>query len=338
MKLSTPIYIAPSEWHIGYEDKVLMLGSCFADNVAAKMGEYYFQVTANPFGTLYNPLSIANALMLHEVPELVEYGGLWHSMYHHGECSAADKEMVAARCRESIRVLQTAFREANVVIVTFGTAWVYERDGQVVANCHKMPADRFARRRLGVEEVVSVWLPIVEAYPDKRFIFTVSPIRHIKDGLHENQLSKATLLLAIDKLVEKQNIPISRTPSYAGSPQAEYSGVLLRGQGESVVQSFPSYEILLDELRDYRFYADDMVHPTPLAINYIWERFVDTYMTSDTQFEMRLLHQLYLDRHHTLLHPDSPEVVKFIHQLHEKETALGARYPWILTNQQYVSK
>lgn len=308
MKWSTPIYIAPSEWHIRYEDKVLMLGSCFADNVAAKMGEYYFQVTANPFGTLYNPVSIANALMLHEVPELVEYGGLWHSMYHHGECSAADKETAAARCGESIRVLQTALREANVVIVTFGTAWVYERDGQVVANCHKMPADRFARRRLGVEEVVSVWLPIVEAYPDKRFIFTVSPIRHIKDGLHENQLSKGTLLLAVEQIVSAHS---------GGAGRACY---------------FPSYEIMVDELRDYRFYADDMVHPTPLAINYIWERFVETYMTQDTQQEMRALHQLYCDRHHTLLHPESAESVRFVQRLEEKKAALGVRYPWVLTD------
>lgn len=314
MNWSTPVHIAPSEWHIGYADKVLMLGSCFADNIAAKMGEYYFQVTTNPFGTLYNPLSIANALSLQEPPELVEYGGLWHSMYHHGECSAADKETTAARCRESMRVMQTAFREASVVIITFGTAWVYERDGRVVANCHKMPANLFTRRRLGVEEIAAVWQPIVENNPDKHFIFTVSPIRHIKDGLHENQLSKGTLLLAIEQTVS----------------------ALSGGVGRACY--FPSYEIMVDELRDYRFYADDMVHPTPLAVNYIWERFVGTYMDKETQQEMCTLHQLYLDRHHTLLHPDSPEAVKFIHQLHEKETALGARYPWILTNQQYVSK
>ena len=308
MKWSTPVHIEPSEWHIGYDDKVLLLGSCFADNVAAKMGEYYFQVTANPFGTLYNPVSIANALMLREVPELVEYGGLWHSMYHHGVCSAADKEEAVARCRESIRVLQTVFREASMVIVTFGTAWVYERGGEVVANCHKMPADRFVRRRLGVEEIVRVWQPIVAAHTDKHFIFTVSPIRHIKDGLHENQLSKCTLLLAIEQIV---------SACTGGTGRACY---------------FPSYEIMMDELRDYRFYADDMVHPTPLAIQYIWERFADIYMTKETQQEMRALHQLYSDRHHTLLHPDSAESVRFTQRLKEEEKALGVRYPWILTD------
>ncbi len=305
---TTPVYIAPSNWHIGYADKVLLLGSCFADNVAAKMEEYYFQVTANPFGTLYNPVSIANALMLQEVPELVEYGGLWHSMYHHGECSAADKDAAIGRCRESIRVLQTAFRKASVVIVTFGTAWVYEYGGEVAANCHKMPANLFARRRLGVEETVRVWQPIVAAHPDKHFIFTVSPIRHIKDGLHENQLSKSTLLLAVEQIMSACS---------EGAGRACY---------------FPSYEIMMDELRDYRFYADDMVHPTPLAVNYIWERFVEIYMTKETQQEMHALHQLYCDRHHTLLHPESAESVRFAQRLKEKEAALGVRYPWILTD------
>lgn len=303
MNLSTPIHITPSTWHIGYNDRLLMLGSCFADNVAAKMGEYYFRVTANPFGTLYNPLSIAETWHLQEVPDLVEWGGLWHSMFHHGDYSASDRNVAHSRCGKSIEVLQKAIRESNVVIITFGTAWVYEQHGRVVANCHKMPASQFTRRRLGVEEIVSVWQPIITAYRDKHFIFTVSPIRHVKDGLHENQLSKATLLLAVERLVQATGC------SY-----------------------FPAYEILLDELRDYRFYADDMLHPTPLAINYIWERFLQTYMATDTQSEMRTLHQLYRDKHHTLLHPDSPESQQFIRQLQSREVALAETYPWILTH------
>lgn len=301
---TTPIYIKPSDWHIGYPDRVLMLGSCFADSIAEKMQQYYFQVTANPFGTLYNPMSIANAIRLHEVPTLVEWGGLWHSMYHHGSFSDVNREHVAKHCAESIRVLQQALTDAGVVIITFGTAWVYEQDGTIVANCHKMPQDNFSRRRLSVEEIVETWQPLVEAYKDKHFIFTVSPIRHIKDGLHENQLSKATLLLAVEKLNRQ-----------AGS---DY---------------FPSYEILLDELRDYRFYADDMLHPSPVAVQYIWERFVQTYMTADTQNEMQTLHQLYLDRHHTLLHPESTESQRFIQRLQEKEQQLSTRYPWIKTCQ-----
>ena len=188
------------------------------------------------------------------------------------------------------------------MIITFGTAWVYEQDGVVVANCHKIPADRFTRRRLTVNEIVSAWQPIISANPDKHFIFTVSPIRHIKDGLHENQLSKATLLLAIAQLADNQSVSI------------DY---------------FPSYEILLDELRDYRFYADDMLHPSSVAVNYIWERFVSAYMSAATQQEMHPLHQLYLDRHHTLLHPDSPASRIFLSRLEQNLTTLRSRYPWI---------
>lgn len=300
IKLSTPVNIAPPAWHIEYADKLLMLGSCFADNVAAKMAEYYFQVTANPFGTLYNPLSIARAWCLNKMPELVEWNGLWHSMYHHGDFSAHDQSIAYARCQASVAALQQAIREADTVIITFGTAWVYEQNGAVVANCHKMPASWFTRRRLTVEEIVAEWQPIVAAYPDKHFIFTVSPIRHLKDGLHQNQLSKATLLLAAEQLAQE--------------PRCAY---------------FPSYEILLDELRDYRFFADDMIHPTPLAINYIWERFVQTYMTSDTRSEMNTLHQLYLNRHHTILHPDSPESGRFLRQVQQDTAALAVKYPWI---------
>lgn len=302
MNFTTPIHIPAADKPIAYTDHILLLGSCFADNIAAKLAEYYFQITANPFGTLYNPLSIAQALSLQQVPELVEWGGLYHSMYHHGAFSSSDRLQTGQNIRQSIDCLQRAFAEASVVIITFGTAWVYEQDGVVVANCHKIPADRFTRRRLSVEEIVSAWQPVLSAHSDKHFIFTVSPIRHIKDGLHENQLSKATLLLAIAQLAENQSVSI------------DY---------------FPSYEILIDELRDYRFYANDMLHPSSVAVNYIWERFVSTYMSSATQQEMHPLHQLYLDRHHTLLHPDSPASRIFLSRLEQNLTTLRSRYPWI---------
>lgn len=302
MNFTTPIHIPAADKPIAYTDHILLLGSCFADNIAAKLAEYYFQITANPFGTLYNPLSIAQALSLQQVPELVEWGGLYHSMYHHGAFSSPDRLQTGQNIRRSIDCLQRAFAEASVVIITFGTAWVYEQNGVVVANCHKIPADRFTRRRLSVEEIVSAWQPVLSAHSDKHFIFTVSPIRHIKDGLHENQLSKATLLLAIAQLAENQSV---------------------------LIDYFPSYEILIDELRDYRFYADDMLHPSSVAVNYIWERFVSTYMSAATQQEMHPLHQLYLDRHHTLLHPDSPASRIFLSRLEQNLTALRSRYPWI---------
>ena len=283
MKLQTIVDIAPSEWKIGYEDKILMLGSCFSDEIGEQMQQRYLPVTCNPFGTLYNPLSIAQALQQTEVPPLVEWDGLFHAMSHHGAFSRATKDEAEAAVQSSIETMQRALSEATVVIVTFGTAWVYEEERtdhtwSVVGNCHKLPADHFRRRRLSVEEIVAAWQPIIARYPDKHWLFTVSPIRHIKDGLHENQLSKATLLMAIEQIINHK-FEITNTISY-----------------------FPSYEILLDELRDYRFYADDLVHPSSLAVNYIWERFVDTFCTNQTKNELVLQHKRWKHEHHIPLH------------------------------------
>ena len=301
MKLYTSVDIASSARKIGYNNKILLVGSCFADNIGAKLGAYYFQTTVNPLGTLYNPASIALAITdsRHPIPDsrLIYHNGLWHSMMHHGTFSGKDKAAVQARCLDGYERLQRALKEATTVIVTFGTAWVYEMDGQVVANCHKLPANRFTRKCLAVDEIVEMWQPIVASMPDKYWIFTVSPIRHVKDGLHANQVSKAILLQAVDEL------------------------------GQSY---FPSYEIMMDELRDYRFYAEDMVHPSQVAVEYIWQRFVETYMTEDTRGEMRTLHQLWQDRHHRLLHPDSEEAERFRLHVEKQMVALKERYPWII--------
>ena len=278
MKLQTIVDIEPSAWKIGYEDRILMVGSCFSDEIGAQMQERYLNVTCNPFGTLYNPLSIAQALTMTDTPELIEHDGLWHSMAHHGAFSRATKEEAEQAVRASIETMQKALNEATVVIVTFGTAWVYEMNGAIVGNCHKLPERCFNRRRLSVEEIVEAWKPILAQYPDKKWLFTVSPIRHIRDGLHENQISKATLLQAVEQLVLNSSpSPVTR-------------------------QYFPSYEIMLDELRDYRFYADDLVHPSSLAVNYIWERFVDTFCTPQTKNELVLQHKRWKHEHHLPLH------------------------------------
>lgn len=308
--LLTKVVVPNSGRKIGYNDKLLLLGSCFADNIGEKFGAHYFQMLSNPYGTLYNPASIAailspiaNSQSPISNPPIIEWGGLWHSMLHHGSFSHSNRAQVLLRCEQSRELLRAFLQEATVVIVTFGTAWVYEYDGKVVSNCHKMPANQFVRRRLTMEEIVAMWQPLLEAMPDKHWIFTVSPIRHIKDGLHENQLSKAILLQAVEELVNKAN-----------SDKVGY---------------FPSYEILLDELRDYRFFAEDMVHPSPVAVEYIWQRFVDTYMTADTQNEMRTLYQLWRDRHHRFLHPESDEAQLFTQQIKTRLQLLQSRYPWL---------
>ena len=286
MKLQTTIEIKPSEWKIGYEDKILMLGSCFSDEIGRQMEERKMAVTCNPFGTLYNPLSIAQAIQKTELPALIEHDGLWHSMAHHGAFSRATKAEAEKAVKDSIMMMQRALEEATVVIVTFGTAWVYEltdermkelTNERIVGNCHKMPEKNFTRRRLSVEEIVDAWQPILAQNPDKKWLFTVSPIRHIRDGWHENQLSKATLLMAVDQMVNST------------WPNGKW-------------HYFPSYEILLDELRDYRFYADDLVHPSGMAVEYIWERFCETFCTSQTINAMNIAHKEWKFDHHRPLH------------------------------------
>ena len=304
--LFMPVQIPASSWKIGYDDQILLMGSCFADSMCAKLHEHYFRVEGNPFGVLYNPASIAIAIEMArksqtiEDKDLVEHGGLWHSMAHHGVFSDVDMAVVLDKCNGSIVALRQALENATVITITFGTAWVYEYAGKVVGNCHKIPANQFVRRRMTVEEIVATWQPLVEAMPDKKWLFTVSPIRHVKDGLHENHINKGILLQAVEQLTKQTGC------SY-----------------------FPAYEIMLDELRDYRYYAEDMVHPSSMAVEYIWQRLVETYMTADTQAEMKTLHQLWRDEHHRFIHPDSIEAKRFLERLGQKKHELQEDYPWI---------
>ena len=304
--LFMPVQIPASSWKIGYDDQILLMGSCFADSMCAKLHEHYFRVEGNPFGVLYNPASIAMAIEMArksqtiEDKDLVEHGGLWHSMAHHGVFSDIDMAVVLDKCNGSIVALRQALENATVITITFGTAWVYEYAGKVVGNCHKIPANQFVRRRMTVEEIVATWQPLVEAMPDKKWLFTVSPIRHVKDGLHENHINKGILLQAVEQLTKQTGC------SY-----------------------FPAYEIMLDELRDYRYYAEDMVHPSAMAVEYIWQRLVETYMTADTQAEMKILHQLWRDEHHRFIHPDSMEAKRFLERLGQKKHELQEDYPWI---------
>ena len=251
---------------IGLADSFQLWGSCFADNIGRLLTENKFSCDLNPFGTLYNPLSIATAIRQvitgkeYTAKDLSYGNGLWFSYMHHGIFASTDKET----CLQEInhRIIQSAYflKKADYILLTWGSAWVYQLRSthQIVGNCHKMPDREFTRSRLEVDEIVAEYALLIQEIhlinPNARFLFTVSPIRHAKDGMHGNQLSKSTLLLAIDKLCEQFQ-------------ECQY---------------FPSYEIMMDELRDYRFYADDMLHPSSLAISYIWQRFSETYFTPTT--------------------------------------------------------
>ncbi len=290
MNFRTIIDIPHTKQELTYNDHFLLLGSCFSDNIAQKLAAHAFSVVANPFGTLYNPLSIAKMIEVctsdttQSSPLMGgQEGGLHFSFLHHGSFSHADHAVFEQNIASSIQQGREALQTATTIIITFGTAWVYERNGEVVSNCHKLPEKEFTRRRLTVEEIVSTWQPIVEDFiaQGKRIIFTVSPIRHKRDGFHQNQLSKATLLLAIEALLQ-HSLP-------------------LKGESEGATY-FPAYEIVLDELRDYRFFAEDMVHPSAVAVDYIWERFGDTFFSAATRETMRLRLKEYKHAQHRPLH------------------------------------
>ena len=271
MQLTTPVETILSPLRIDHSTPLLLLGSCFSDEVGTRLKQAGFNVLCNPFGTLYNPLSIALALR-HAVEDceigsewLVHADGLWHSWMHHSRFSHPEQDACIARCNQSIHQTHQFLNQQPVLIVTFGTAYSFflhtdsvapPMQGQVVANCHKLPAAMFTRRRITLEEIAAAWQPFTTLHP---IVFTVSPIRHMADGAHGNQLSKSTLLLSVEQLLNF-------------CPDWHY---------------FNSYEILMDELRDYRFYARDMCHPSDLAVDIIWQQFQDTYMSPATQQRCR---------------------------------------------------
>lgn len=307
----TIIDCEPSSQTITHKDKVSLIGSCFTDNIGKKLQEHKFMADLNPFGIIYNPSSVKNSIeALIQEKEFTEndlfyHNERWNSFLHHGDFSNYDK----ATCLKTIneRIVNSAkhLRESSFIFITFGTAWVYKhkKTDKIVSNCHKVPAGEFNRYLLNIEEIVDdyIWVfkRLQEYNPDAKLIFTVSPVRHLKDGAHGNQISKSTLLLAINQL---QNI----------FPEIEY---------------FPAYEIAMDDLRDYRFYADDMVHPSNLAVDYIWNRFSETYFNEGTinlMDEIKKLKQAFM---HRPFNPESDSFKSFRKNNRKKTEELINRYP-----------
>ena len=260
MKLFTRVEPGTSSVRISFEDNVFVLGSCFADSVGGRMRNAGFNVCVNPFGTLYNPLSIAKAIKRLDsgkpftTEECVEMGagaGLVCSFSHHTSFARAEAADFLEGANESLKEASLKWKSCNKVIISLGTVWCYFRDGEVVSNCLKRQQAEFERRALTLEQTRATLQDIVDTNPDKEFIFTVSPIRHLADGAHANQLSKAILMLAVEEVM---------------GPGREY---------------FPAYEILMDELRDYRFYAEDLAHPSHVAEEYIWENFISFAVPED---------------------------------------------------------
>ena len=282
LKLQTPVQTGRSRVQLSVNEQVITLGSCFADNMGKKMEELGINVLSNPFGTLYNPVSICNSVarLASGVPftkdECVMMGagaGLVCSFSHHTSFARRTEEEFLEVANSSLGEASAFWKSSRKVIITLGTAWCFEHvaTGEVVSNCLKRDAKEFTRRRLRVDEVTILLKNLVRRFPEKQFIFTVSPIRHLKDGAHGNQLSKSTLLLAIDEVTN------------AFPERADY---------------FPAYEIFMDELRDYRFYAPDMTHPSEQATEYVLSRFEEwAFPESDLPELSRRRKELAASRH-----------------------------------------
>ena len=260
LKLQTPVTDAPCKAGISYNDKIMMLGSCFTDNIGKMLSDYGFDVCINPFGALYNPVSVLNSVerlaccRKFTEDDCVQIGAgdeRTCSFHHHTSFARGKAEDFLEEANTALQKASEHFIASNKIIITLGTSWCFRHIGKdfIVSNCLKHPASEFRRERMSVNEVAEALRRITEisapGMQPKEFIFTVSPIRHFKDGAHGNQISKSTLLLGIEDIIEDN--------------RADY---------------FPAYEIVNDELRDYRFYAEDMCHPSEQTIRYIFERFV----------------------------------------------------------------
>ena len=267
MQFRTLVHINPKQYPtLSYTNKLMSLGSCFSTHIGNKLKSGKFSCIVNPYGVLYNPASIAKALYeidrgrLYTEEDLFYFNEQWHSWMHHGSFSSSNKDEALEQINKSLVEAHEKLKDLDVLFLTFGTAWLYElsEEEAIVSNCHKMPNTLFERKKMSVASIVKLYRDLLDyllkSNPNLKVVFSVSPIRHIRDGMAANQLSKATLLLAIDELVN----------SYPNS-----------------VFYFPAYEIVLDELRDYRFYADDMVHPSNIAVEYIWERFREAFFSAD---------------------------------------------------------
>lgn len=310
MILQTHLGIKPLEHTIVYGDGVLFLGSCFADEVGSICQGLGFNAQVNPFGVLFNPASIAQSVERLDSgkpfvqDDVVSVGvDCFCTFSHNTKFWHVSEEELLNDINGELKHYSDFFSSAKWVVVSLGTSWVYrhKKSGQIVSNCHKLPSQQFEREFMTVEESVACLSNMVSKHPDKHFIFTVSPLRHLKDGLHENQLSKSALLLAVDAICKR-------------FPNAYY---------------FPAYEILNDELRDYRFYKEDMVHPTEQAVRHIWERFVEFAINPSEIPTMNKSLEMKRMMHHKPMFPESEAYRKFDTLRSKKLSELRECYPLV---------
>lgn len=309
MKFRTEYQAKPSDRLLDPEKSIVLIGSCFTDYIGERMRACRWRAYPNITGTLFNPSSIAKVLEVAAMwndpfnvikDSLANRDRLWMSWLTDTGCTRYSKGDTEESVFDRLFRLRELLKEAKTLIVTFGTAWIYElreRPGYVVANCHKFPSDTFVRRRLSVGEIVEEWELLLkllaERYPDLRVIFTVSPVRHLKDGFEGNSRSKAILQLACEELCNRNKN----------------------------VDYFPSFEIVNDDLRDYRFYASDLVHPSSEAVDYIWDKFQERYLSKESRALLAEGEKVTKRLNHRPIQHGNSELAQYMESLQEYEAS-----------------
>lgn len=312
MNLYTKVDIPATNFKIDYSSRLAFFGSCFADNISAQFAERKFKVMANPFGTVYNPISLASQLKAiaegkvfkdKDVFKDERCDGLWHCWSAHSSLSAHTREECINKLNAATMQTRDFLQKADIVFVTLGTSFVYflKGNGEPVSNCHRQDPNLFTRRMISVEEATDAIREIVASIrllnPNTSIVFTVSPLRHMSDGAHNNTLSKATLQLAVDKIVKC-------------------------GTKIAAATYFPSYEIVMDELRDYRFYESDMVHLSRTAEEYIFERMADTYCSEITRGHIAKVEKFLKGARHRIQDESSPATQDFLKKINAQAAQL----------------
>ena len=299
------------DWRINYPDHIGMMGSCFAEHIGAQLIKRRFKVDLNPFGVLFNPVSIASGLQRlisakpYAIDDLFVRDGLWHSFDHHSRFSATDPVAVLEMMNGRLEQSSKNFRQIKYLFITFGTARVFHHleSGRIVSNCHKVPASEFQYSLLRIGDIVRLYTRIFneleQLNPELEIVLTVSPVRYWKDGPAGNQISKSTLLLAVSELVSNFNS----------------------------VNYFPAYEIFMDDLRDYRFYGEDLLHPGTAGVQYVWKKFADCYFSEQAHQISKRVEKIEKDKSHIPLNPESDTHKGFLERVDKKISALQNEYP-----------
>jgi hypothetical protein len=313
MNLRTTFTIDPSKSKISYNTPVMFIGSCFASEIGSRLAEGKMEVLINPSGVVYNPVSVGNTIdfilknKIFTGEDLYNNKGVNLSFLHYTDFSSEDTSGTLDKINSATQKAHHFLKSARFLFITFGTARVYrfKESGKIVSNCHKLPAYLFSREILTVEEITSTWYDTLQSLHafnrDLRVIFTISPVRHWKDGAHGNQLSKSILFLAVEKLLEHQ-------------VSGDY---------------FPAYELVMDDLRDYRYYSEDMLHPSQTAVDYIWQAFSDCYFEPETCSLWKEVQGITKARNHRFLSDSSKGKKEFANNILKKISAIEKKSPRI---------